>query len=43
LEFNAEPARVGEKAATLGRMIRAGVRVPPGFVLTTRAFDCTST
>jgi phosphohistidine swiveling domain-containing protein len=39
LEFESEPSRVGEKAATLGRMLRAGVRVPPGFVLTTRAFD----
>ena len=39
LEFESEPSRVGEKAATLGRMLRAGVRVPSGFVLTTRAFD----
>lgn len=30
---------VGSKAATLGDLIRAGHRVPEGFVLTTRAFE----
>jgi len=39
LEASAEVSLVGEKAYTLGRMIRLGARVPPGFVLTTRAFD----
>jgi pyruvate,water dikinase len=32
------PAQVGGKGASLGELIRAGVRVPPGFVLTTSAF-----
>jgi phosphoenolpyruvate synthase/pyruvate phosphate dikinase len=32
-------ARVGEKAHALGRVARAGVAVPHGFVLTTDAFD----
>ena len=31
----ADPARVGKKAANLMRMARAGLRVPPGFVLDT--------
>ncbi|MDX1403678.1 MAG: PEP/pyruvate-binding domain-containing protein [Woeseiaceae bacterium] len=29
----------GGKSASLGELIRAGVRVPPGFVVLTRAFD----
>jgi pyruvate,water dikinase len=32
------PAQVGGKGASLGELVRAGVRVPPGFVLTTAAF-----
>ena len=32
-------ARVGGKAANLGALTRAGVAVPPGFCVTTRAFD----
>jgi phosphohistidine swiveling domain-containing protein len=31
--------RVGGKAANLGALTRAGVSVPPGFCVTTRAFD----
>src|SRR6266850_2125309 len=31
--------RVGGKGANLGALTRAGVSVPPGFCLTTRAFD----
>ena len=31
-------ALAGSKAVTLGRMIRGGLTVPPGFVLTTAAF-----
>jgi rifampicin phosphotransferase len=34
-----DTARVGGKAANLGRLARAGVPVPPGFCLTTAAFD----
>ncbi|CAL99736.1 PEP/pyruvate-binding domain-containing protein [Saccharopolyspora erythraea] len=30
---------VGGKAANLGELLAAGVRVPPGFCLTTRAYD----
>ena len=30
--------RVGGKGASLGELMRAGIRVPPGFVLTTEAF-----
>jgi phosphoenolpyruvate synthase/pyruvate phosphate dikinase len=33
-----DTARVGGKGASLGELIRAGIRVPPGFVLTTDAF-----
>jgi phosphoenolpyruvate synthase/pyruvate phosphate dikinase len=33
-----DTARVGGKGAGLGELIRAGIRVPPGFVLTTEAF-----
>jgi rifampicin phosphotransferase len=32
-------ARVGGKAANLGTLTRAGVTVPPGFCVTTHAFD----
>jgi pyruvate,water dikinase len=32
-------SRVGGKAANLGALTRAGVSVPPGFCVTTRAFD----
>ncbi len=32
-------ARVGGKGANLGSLTRAGVRVPPGFCVTTSAFD----
>src|SRR6185503_19487385 len=31
--------RVGGKGANLGALTRAGVSVPPGFCVTTRAFD----
>src|SRR5947207_940121 len=31
--------RVGGKGANLGALTRAGVSVPPGFCITTRAFD----
>jgi pyruvate,water dikinase len=34
----ADTARVGGKGASLGELIRTGIRVPPGFVLTTAAF-----
>jgi pyruvate,water dikinase len=34
-----EPARVGGKAASLDRLARAGFRIPPGFCLTTEAFE----
>jgi pyruvate,water dikinase len=34
----ADPALVGGKALGLGRLLRAGVTVPPGFVLTAQAF-----
>jgi phosphoenolpyruvate synthase/pyruvate phosphate dikinase len=29
----------GGKGANLGEMVRAGIRVPPGFVITASAFD----
>ncbi|MFL5582494.1 MAG: PEP/pyruvate-binding domain-containing protein [Gemmatimonadaceae bacterium] len=32
-------ARVGGKGANLGELTRAGVRVPPGFCVTTRAYE----
>ncbi len=32
-------ALVGGKAASLGEMLRAGIPVPPGFVITTDAFQ----
>lgn len=35
---DAEPARVGGKAASLNRLARSGFRIPPGFCLTTDAF-----
>src|SRR5439155_26571945 len=35
----ADVARVGGKAANLGELTRAGVTVPPGFCVTTGAFD----
>ncbi len=34
-----EPERVGGKASCLNRLIRAGFCVPPGFCLTTEAFE----
>ncbi len=34
-----DPSRVGGKGASLNRLIRAGFRVPPGFCLTTDAFE----
>ncbi|MGB8267383.1 MAG: PEP/pyruvate-binding domain-containing protein [Candidatus Velthaea sp.] len=34
-----EREAVGGKALSLGRLRRAGIRVPPGFVVTTRAFS----
>ena len=34
----ADDARIGGKCASLSRMIRAGVRVPPGFAVTTEAY-----
>ena len=33
-----DPALVGGKAASLGRLLRAGLPVPPGFVLTSDAY-----
>lgn len=39
LEADVDVERVGGKAHTLGRMIRGGVRVPPGFTLCTTALD----
>ena len=30
---------VGGKAASLGEMTNAGIPVPPGFVITTQAFE----
>jgi pyruvate,water dikinase len=33
-----DDARIGGKCASLARMIRAGVRVPPGFAVTTDAY-----
>jgi pyruvate,water dikinase len=35
----ADRALVGGKGASLGELTRAGVRVPPGFVVTTEAFE----
>jgi rifampicin phosphotransferase len=35
----AVPARVGGKAASLDRLARSGFRIPPGFCLTTDAFE----
>lgn len=35
----AERASVGGKGASLGELERAGIRVPPGFVVTTAAFE----
>jgi phosphoenolpyruvate synthase/pyruvate phosphate dikinase len=35
----ADPAALGGKGASLDRLIRMGFRVPPGFGLTTRAFE----
>ena len=39
LEAEVDVALVGGKAHTLGRLIRSGVRVPPGFVLRTEALE----
>ena len=39
LEMPSDVALVGGKAHALGRAIRAGLRVPPGFAITTRALD----
>ncbi len=36
---SADPAAAGGKAANLGELIRAGFPVPPGFVVTTAAYD----
>src|SRR5574341_1095883 len=38
LDRCSDPALVGGKAAGLGRLIRAGFRVPPGLCLTTTAY-----
>jgi rifampicin phosphotransferase len=38
LAADSERSLVGGKAHALGAMLRLGVRVPPGFVITTRAF-----
>ncbi len=35
----ADPGALGGKGASLDRLLRMGFRVPPGFCLTTRAFD----
>src|SRR6202167_3848413 len=35
----ADRALVGGKGASLGELTRAGIRVPPGFVITTAAFE----
>ena len=35
----ADLVRAGAKAVTLGGMLRAGLPVPPGFVLTTALFE----
>ncbi len=35
----ADPAALGGKGASLDRLVRMGFRVPPGFCLTTAAFD----
>lgn len=35
----ADVARVGGKGASLGELVRAGIRVPPGFVVGTEAFS----
>lgn len=35
----ADRATVGGKGASLGELTRTGVRVPPGFVVTTKAFE----
>ena len=39
LESEVDVSLVGGKAHTLGRLIRSGARVPPGFVLRTGALD----
>ncbi|HVF40751.1 MAG TPA: PEP/pyruvate-binding domain-containing protein, partial [Gemmatimonadaceae bacterium] len=39
LEAELDASLVGGKAYALGRLMRSGVRVPPGFVLRTEAFD----
>jgi pyruvate,water dikinase len=36
---SATRTRVGGKAANLGRMLAAGLPVPPGFCITTKAFE----
>lgn len=36
---SADRPAVGGKAASLGELVQAGIRVPPGFVVTTRAFE----
>ncbi len=38
LEVCKDPALVGSKAASLGRLLRHGFHVPPGFCLTTAAY-----
>ena len=39
LEVDVDVAMVGGKASALGRLIRSGLRVPPGFVLRTEALQ----
>ena len=39
LDTDVDVAMVGGKARALGRLIRSGVRVPPGFVLRTEALE----
>ncbi|MEO7366712.1 MAG: PEP/pyruvate-binding domain-containing protein [Gemmatimonadaceae bacterium] len=39
IEADVDVSMVGGKARALGRMIRSGVRVPPGFVLRTEALE----
>ena len=36
----ADRATVGGKGGSLGEMVRANIAVPPGFVVSTRGFEC---
>jgi pyruvate,water dikinase len=36
----ADEAAFGAKSASLGELLSAGIQVPPGFALSTRAFSC---